>query len=278
MTITSDYLDMVERINTCIQLPPIRDVHIGHYDNTTQGNSKFGAIVLADDTVGLTYVAFGDTLRDVQLRLEHREFIGLSPARVALLYAKKAGWQRALGMAAINAISQYVLTHSGASLTAMRETLDLLDLQASDHVGMVGYFPPLVDQVRALRTPLIVLELDEKWLQQKDGFEVTLDPTRLSCCNKVLCTATTLINHTLDAVLAHCAGAEQIFLIGPTAGCLPDPLFARGVTVIGGCQVMNCDRFIELWSTHQRWREATRRYTIGRENYLGFETWLQQLT
>lgn len=276
MTITSDYLNMVERINAHVALPPIREVHFAHYDDVMQGSSKFGAMVLSDNTVGLTYVAFGDTLRDVQPKLEG--FIGLSPTRVAPLYAEEAGWQRAIGMAAINAISQYVLSRSGASLTAMTETLDLLNLQRGDHVGMVGYFPPLVDQIRALRTPLIVLELDEQWLQQENGLEVTLDPTRLSCCNKVLCTATTLINHTLEQVLTHCAGAEQIFLIGPTAGCLPDPLFARGVTAIGGCQVLNCDRFIRLWSTQQRWREATLRYIIDRKNYPGFETWLQQLT
>jgi len=139
----------------------------------------------------------------------------------------------------------------------------------------VGYFPPLVEQVRARDVPLTVIELDPHWIQRGDGSEVTLDPSRLRDCNKVLCTGTALINHTLDAVLSYCRNAEQICLIGPTAGCLPDPLFARGVTAIAGCQVTDCDCFIQLWSTQQRWRRATRRYTIHSAGYPGFENLLE---
>ena len=277
MTITSDFLDMVERIGRKIALPPVREIYVARNDSESQPSSKFGAIVLADETVGLTYMALNEAaLHDVQPSITSGEFIGSCPTRVALLYAAEKGWKSALGMAAINAISQYVLRRSGIKLDEMEETLDLLDLTQNDQVGLVGYFPPLVDQLRPLHIPLTVLELDEKWLQSESEFEVTLEPTRLARCNKVLCTATTLINHTLDSVLPHCTEAEQIFLIGPTAGCLPDPLFARGVNGIGGCQVLDTALFIKLWSTQQRWRQATRRYVITSRDYPGFESLLRR--
>ncbi|MDJ0955995.1 MAG: DUF364 domain-containing protein [Arenicellales bacterium] len=277
MTITTDFLDMVERIRSKVTLPPIREIHVAISDCGSQPSSKFGAIVLADDTVGLTYMALDDALRDIQPSIKSGEFIGSSPAQVALLYDQGVGWKSALGMAAINAISQYVLRRSGIRLAEMGETLDLLDLTEDDRVGLVGYFPPLVDQIRPLHIPLTVLELDEKWLQHEGEFEVTLDPTQLARSNKVLCTATTLINHTLDSVLPHCAEAEQVVLIGPTAGCLPDPLFARGVSGIGGCQVLDSARFVKLWSTHQRWRQTTRRYVINKKEYPGFESLLGRM-
>ena len=277
MTITNDFLAMVERIGSRVTLPPIREIHVARSDCEPQPGSKFGAMVLADDTVGLTYMGLDEALHEIQPSIKSGKFIGSSPVHVALLYAQEVGWKSALGMAAINAISQYVLRRSGIPLVEMGETLDLLEPEENDQVGLVGYFPPLVGQLRGLNIPLTVLELDEKWLQHGNEFEVTLNPDRLAPCNKVLCTATTLINRTLDSVLPHCAEAKQIFLIGPTAGCLPDPLFARGVSGIGGCQVLDPTRFITLWSTQQRWRQVTRRYIITSKNYLGFESLLEHM-
>ena len=72
------------------------------------------------------------------------------------------GWQRSLSMAAINAVSQFVFKHCGYALPPMDKTFDLLTLWKEDHVGMIGYFPSLVEQVRARGVPLSVVELNEK--------------------------------------------------------------------------------------------------------------------
>ena len=277
MTIANDFLNMVEGISRKITLPQIREVRVARSSGESQPSSKFGAVVLADGTVGLTYMGLDKALLDIQPKVKSGEFIGSSPTDVAFLYGSEVGWKRALGMAAINAISQYVLRNGDILFAEMVDTLDLLDLTEDDHVGLVGYFPPLVNQLLPLNIPLTVLELDEKWLQHEGEFEVTLDPIRIAQCNKVLCTATTLINQTLESVLPHCAEAERVVLIGPTAGCLPDPLFARGIDRIGGCQVLDAARFIKLWSTHQRWRQATRRYVINKENYPGFDSLLGRM-
>jgi uncharacterized protein (DUF4213/DUF364 family) len=277
MTIASDYLGIVARISKSVVLPSIRSIHVASDRAKPDKSSKFGAMVLDDHSVGLTYVDLDAALHDLQTRPERRELIGCSPLEAARLYAGAAGWQRSLGMAAVNAISQYVFRHSGYAFSESAKTVDLISVEPGDHVGMVGYFPPLVEQIRVLDATLTVIELDEKWLQQGNGFEVTLDPTRLSGCNKVLCTGTILVNQTIDAVLAHTRGAEALYLIGPTVACLPDPLFTRGVTAVGGRQVMDCMRFVELWRTQQPWRQATRRYTIVSQEYPGYETLLQRL-
>jgi len=191
------------------------------------------------------------------------------------LYGDESDWQRSLGIAAINATSQYLLKQSGYVLPAMRETVPQLALQEEDHVGMVGYFPPLVEQIRAFGTSLTVLELDERWLQEADEFTVTLDPAHLNGCNKIVCTGTVLVNQTLDSVLTHCEDATRILIVGPTTGCLPDPLFKRGVTLLGGNRVVEPDRFLDLWSTQQKWRDATERYALYSEaDYPGVATLL----
>lgn len=277
MSIADEYLGMVDTIAASVALPEISEIHVSTSRKGVEKSSKFGALVLADGTVGLTYVGLNDTLAELQACPERLDLAGCAPQEAARLYAGEAGWQRCLGMAAINAISQHVLKRSGYDLGESEKTMQLLVVEPGDHVGMVGYFPPLVEQIRNLKVPLTVIELDEKWLQRDDEFEVTLDPDRLSNCNKILCTGTILVNQTLDAALVHAAKAKGLYLIGPTVGCLPDPLFERGVTAVGGRQVSDCTRFVELWRTQQHWRQATRRYTIPAKAYPGFRALLNAI-
>ena len=274
MTIADEFLQLMEKIGKTCKLPAVREIHIASGDGSPDKSSKFGALVLDDDTVGLTYVGLGDTLRALQNRPEIDDWVGHSPVEVAQLYGKKEDWQRCLGMAAINAISQFVFRNSDYQFTDAGGTMDLLNLKKSDRVGMVGFFPPLVEKIRGLGVPLTVIELDPKWLQQEYDFEVTLDSSRLQGCNKILMTGTILINQTIDDLLVHTAGAEEISIVGPTVGCLPDPLFRRGVTVIGGLEVLDNDRFLTLWRAQAHWRETTRRYTLDQDNYQGFESLL----
>ncbi|MBW2635814.1 MAG: hypothetical protein JRE14_17240 [Deltaproteobacteria bacterium] len=43
----------------------------------------------------------------------------------------------------------------------------------------------------------------------------------------------------MDQILAHCSPDAFVSIIGPTAGYFPDPLFFRGVDVVGGRVVKN---------------------------------------
>ncbi|MEE8594099.1 MAG: DUF364 domain-containing protein [Candidatus Bipolaricaulota bacterium] len=276
MGIANDYLDLIRRIGELLDIPPVRAIHIAPFEADPEKSSKFGAMVLTDGTVGLTYTALDGALLDLQDRTRTDNLINTSPVKIAELYAGASGWQRSLGMAAINAVSQFVFKHSGYVLPTMDKTLDLLALQKGDHLGMIGYFPPLVEQVRVQGVPLTVVELNEKWLQRAHDFEVTSDLAHLNSCNKVVCTGTVLINQTIDSVLENCGNAEQILIVGPTTGCLPDPLFDRGVTLLGGSVVVDYRKFVQLWAAQDKWRRTTRRYVLRRDD--GFPGYQALLT
>ena len=59
-------------------------------------------------------------------------------------------------------------------------------------------------------------------------------------------------------------GADTVLVAGPTVGCLPDPLFTRGVTLVGGCTVTDTAQFLERWRAQSKWRKSTRRYVLDR--------------
>lgn len=267
MTIATDYLELMQTIGERLEIPSIIEIHIAPYDPDPIRNSKFGALVLTDGTVGLTYTGLGDDLSVLQDRSLYESMLNESPVQMAGLYIRQEGWCKVLGMAAINAISQYLFAQSHYSLPTGGKTVSHLALKQGDHVGMVGYFPPLVEQVRELDLPLTVIELDEQWLQHDDQFEVTMDSGKLNNCNKIICTGTVLVNQTIDDLLPHFGNAEQVFIVGPTVGCLPDPLFDRGITQLGGSTVLDHQRFLRLWEAQERWRDTTKRYVLSRDSY-----------
>jgi hypothetical protein len=266
MGIASDYLQLMQTIGAKLQIPPVQEIYIAPFGADPEKSSKFGALVLADGTVGLTYTGLDDDLLVLQDRRKYESLINESPVQIASLYTMEEGWQKVLGMAAINAISQYLFNRGGYSPPTGGKTVAHLELDKGDHVGMVGFFPPLVEQVRDMGLPLTVIELDEQWLQNDDQFEVTLEPEKINGCSKIICTGTVLVNQTIDDLLPHFRNARQIFIVGPTVGCLPDPLFDRGITQLGGCTVLDTVQFLSLWATQEKWRDSTRRYVVSRDS------------
>ena len=147
------------------------------------------------------------------------------------------------GFAAVNALSRELFDRAGFVPPAATDSIGGLDPQPGEHIGMVGFFPPLVKQVTARGARLTVLELRADLAGAHPGFTVTLDPATWRDCDQVLSTSTVLLNHTLDMVLANCRRARRIALIGPGAGCLPDVLFAPGVTALGGTWITDGSGF-----------------------------------
>jgi uncharacterized protein (DUF4213/DUF364 family) len=90
----------------------------------------------------------------------------------------------------------------------------------------------------------------------------------------VLSTSTVLLNHTLEGVLAACRSARHLALLGPGAGCLPDGLFARGVTLLGGSWVVDAAAFKQALATGAPWGRATRKFALARNDYPGLKALL----
>ena len=116
-----------------------------------------------------------------------------------------------------------------------------------------------------------MIEKNPRLIQKYPELPISLDATKLSTCNKVLCTSTTILNNSLDEVLSHCAPEALVSVIGPTAGYFPDPLFNRGVDVVGGRVVKDAAPFIQLLREQKRWGAATRKICFQKRTYMGIE-------
>jgi len=78
-----------------------------------------------------------------------------------------------------------------------------------------------------------------------------------------------VLNDSLEDILAICPPETFVSVIGPTAGYFPDPLFSRGVDVVGGRVVTDRAAFLKLLAERKRWGNATRKVCFQKETYPG---------
>jgi uncharacterized protein (DUF4213/DUF364 family) len=277
MSPAAELLQLVEQAAAALPLPPVAQAVFPPERKGTGMSGEFCALRLADDSVGTAYVLLGDTRARLQQRAPG-EFTGKPALEVARLFAGDDPVGRALGLAAINAVTQHVFRRAGYEPDLAADSLGSLGLGRGDRVGMIGFFPPLVPRVRALGLPLTVVELRAELVREEPGLTVTLDPKRLAGCNKIVSTSTVLLNDTLEEILSHCRHAEELALIGPSASCFPDPLFARGVTSMGGYWVLDADAFIRRAEALEPWGDAGKKSSVRRSAYPGAHSLLREIT
>ena len=62
----------------------------------------------------------------------------------------------------------------------------------------------------------------------------------------VLITGSTLVNNTLEDLLALARSGTRVTIVGPTVGMLPDAFLARGADVLGCVKITEPDSFLDL--------------------------------
>jgi uncharacterized protein (DUF4213/DUF364 family) len=256
--------------------PRVKALHLPPVPWTGSKDGEFGAIELESGALGLSYLLLDDTLASIGAAGAAVQ--GADPLQLARWWLKSASpAQAALGFAAVNALTRELFDRAGFVPPAATDSLGGIDPQADDSIGMVGFFPPLVKQVTARGARLTVLELRGDLAGAHDGFTVTLDPQQLAGCGQVLSTSTVLLNHSLDTVLAACRAAHRLVLIGPGAGCLPDVLFARGVSALGGTWIHDAAAFKQALAEGGAWGAAARKTLLPSDAYPGLPALLSRV-
>lgn len=269
MSVAREIVAALEQAFAGAPPPRVRALHLPPSRWNGSKDGEFAALELDGGALGLTYVLLDDTLS--ALRADGGGLVGADALALARDWADARGARRTLGFAAAHALTRAFFDRAGYAPPDAADSIGGLDPQPGEHVGMVGLFPPLVKQVTARGARLTVVELKAALAGEHGGFRVTLDPAALRTCDKVLMTSTVLLNDTLDAVLAHCAGARAVAMIGPGAGVLPDALFARGVTLMGGAWIVDAGGFERALAAGQPWGRHARKFALARDAYPGFD-------
>ena len=158
----------------------------------------------------------------------------------------------AIGVAALNAVSQVVLEEpAGADYALVKDVdgFDLLDIKPNEVVSLIGAFTPYIRRLKAMGNPFFIIEKNAQTLRPDElGYFRTEAQTKVTLEESavIIMTGTAIVNHTIDGVLACINKGQRTAIIGPTASMIPDAFFKRGVHVMAGVRVVDPDLMIKI--------------------------------
>ncbi len=160
------------------------------------------------------------------------ELLALLGGRRNLLAGGDNPLERSIGLAAANAVAAGLPRPESTK----EEVLDIVNVQASDHVVMVGFFGPLMPVLKKTGCKLDILELRE----DRPG---TILPAEgkgpLSACTVAIITGTSIVTGTLDELLAGLGNPRSVIILGPSTFMLPEVFAGTPVTHLAGAWVRN---------------------------------------
>ena len=203
------------------------------------GLSYTGAL-LEDDTCGIAFSFAQEALLGTELLPNPGNINGMDALEVLSWAESPHPVMAAAGVAVMNA-----LTGQAASGFFEANVVDILDVAPHETVGMVGHFRPFVQQVREQAKQLYIFD---RTLGTEGVLPDWAEDLHLPQCDVVMITGTTIVNKTIDRVLALCQNAREIILLGPTTVMLPQIFGQYGVTLLAGSRVTDGPGMMTLLS------------------------------
>jgi uncharacterized protein len=182
-------------------------------------------------------------------------FPGKLKGRPAFDLAREAlsenGIRRAVGIAAMNALADTCWRrrqHPEAELRFGIDAFDATRMHPGDNVVVVGAFVPFLRELKRRRQPFLVLEQDPATLKPEElPFFRPAEQAGsvVPEADVLLITGTTLLNDTLEDLLAWAKPAARVTMVGPTVSLLPDAFLRRGADILGTVRITDPDAFLD---------------------------------
>jgi len=130
-----------------------------------------------------------------------------------------------------------------------RDAQDVINMSKDRSIALIGAIVPVLRALKERGGTWWVIEQDPRTLKDDEmGHFIRASESKevIRGADVLIITGVTLVNHTLDGILDMAGHEAEIAIMGPTASMLPDPLFNRGVRVIGGVWVKNADKLLDI--------------------------------
>lgn len=158
----------------------------------------------------------------------------------------------AVGIATLNALSAFLMEGNrlpGYQRLIGADALDVVEIHPDDRVALVGAFVPFIKKLKETVKQLRVVEKNPQALKGDElAFYWPAEQAEevLNQADVVVISGSAIVHHSLGRLLGFCRAARQVIVAGPTASMYPDPLFDRGVTVLGGIAVYDADELLRV--------------------------------
>lgn len=162
------------------------------------------------------------------------------------------GIRRAVGIATMNALAALCWDrrpHPEVEIQNDADAFDAANIRPGQLVVVVGAFVPFLRELKRRSQPYLILEQDPKTLKV-DEMPFYRNALQASVvvpqADVLLITGTTLLNDTLDDILAWARPDACKVVVGPTVGLVPDPYLRRGCSLLGSIRISDANSFLDI--------------------------------
>jgi uncharacterized protein (DUF4213/DUF364 family) len=201
----------------------------------------YTGVMLEDGRAGVAYTFREQAKGGCSVFQKLRPLSGRHSSELVPLLPSNDPIEAAVGLACANA-----LVNLEDERFQTGDLLKCLDLRSDDHVGMVGYFGPLVGTLEEVVGTLTVLERlghPSRLIRPPEEAEGTLPK-----CQVAIITATSILNHTIEKLLEAAAKCREVVVLGASTPLLPEAFLPRNVTLLSGLVVQEPREVLQIVS------------------------------
>lgn len=212
----------------------------------------FTGVVLSDGSGGVAYTP-PEAIQRASTRIlksQRPAYRGL-PVSEVIGPAQPGPFAHVIRLATLNALSARLF--QGRRYTVLPDG-GLTDyfpwLFTGRRVCLVGAIIPLLKRIDALGAAEVMV-IDKKKETRAEATLGNFVPVgqagvALAACQTAIFTGASVANGSVAELLAAVPREAAVAIVGPTAGFVPDPLFQRGVALVGTAIVTDGERALEI--------------------------------
>jgi uncharacterized protein len=215
----------------------------------------FTGVKLSDGSAGIVYTPTADLhshdsekSKDVD-KSTYTRIKGMSVSQL-LNHSPESMFHRTIALVVINALSAHYLTPEYYSIQFDNDVLDLINMNDTGRIGMVGAIFPFIQRFKKIPgIDLTVIEKKKESLKPDEmRFYAPAEMARevLALSDTVIITGASISNGTIDDLLSWTKPGAQVIVTGPTASMIPDALFERNVKIVSGVAVTDADQALDM--------------------------------
>lgn len=155
-------------------------------------------------------------------------------------------------LATVNALSARLFQEGYDGLEEGNDLSGVSQLFAGRRICMVGAIVPLLKRIKELGAAEVQV-IDRKKQSRSEverirGIFLPQEQTAeaLARCETAVFTGAAVANGTIEHLLSLVPEGVAVAVVGPTAGFVPDPLFRRGVALVGTSVVTDSDAALDI--------------------------------
>lgn len=208
-------------------IPATREVLIG----------RIYQAVLLEGTMGVGYAPRKSTVTCTVFK-KPGELHQASATELADMLLSEESLERAVGIAAVNALSQLIIASRSEEYIRYTDldTLKYIPLNNDLKVGMVGRIGPFINFLAKNSAGVTIVDDNPVFSEGTLGKGVRLSRKieDIEDADILIISGSTTTEHSLEAPLRTASNAVFKMVVGPTASWIPDVAFQLGVDAVSG--------------------------------------------